>query len=242
MTVSAEVRVQRSTMPNGAEVFYRPKDHSYWQSYNPVKDTCSGRVAGASTVSKCAGTTNVDGLLDWAVRLANEGKDWREEQQAKGDTGQGAHDVLEALAKTLTVFPHTLQERAVVQWWNRRGPAALDCERIVYSPTYGFAGRYDLLALVDDQRVLYDLKTSTYVKPEHLVQLNLYELARREVGFEPADAMAIIHVDRSGDCREIPVPINPDWAIHALAVYGMGKALRSHITKATKEANVVGAG
>ena len=228
--------IVKSTMPNGAVVYYRDSDHSYWKSWDALKDTCSGRVAGASAVSKCIGNGNVDGLLHWAVRLAKEGKDWKEEQKAKGELGHGAHNVLEQLARGNAVKVQTLQERAVFDWW--ANPQTLDQERIVYSPTYGVAGRFDWLGVLDPPKTtLLDLKTSTYVKPEHVIQLNLYELARREVGYDPADELVILHI-KDGKAYEIPVPIKPEWAVAALAIYQTGKMIRSQLTKAEKTARV----
>lgn len=227
--------VVKAEMPNGAICFYRHEDHSYWKGHDPEKGTCSGRLSGVTNISKNNGSPSVDGLLDWAVRLANEGKDWRAEQGEKGDLGQGAHDLLECLARDLPCEPGTLQERAVQEWWNGKHLVPRGIEEIVYSPAYGYAGRYDLFAEENYTPQLWDLKTSTYVRPEHFIQLNLYELARREVGFIPAKELWILHVDRQGAYHEVAVPVRPEWAFHAISIHNSGKEIRSLIRKASKE-------
>jgi hypothetical protein len=71
--------IERHEMPNGSVVFYKDGTdlaanvgHTYWREHRGEL-SCSGRLAGISTVSKCDGQTDNDGLLDWAARLAYEG-------------------------------------------------------------------------------------------------------------------------------------------------------------------------
>ncbi len=66
--------LERHTMPDGSEVWYRDSDHSYWIAAEMRKgEWCGkGRLAGVSTI---AGTfdSGGDGLLNWSARLQGEG-------------------------------------------------------------------------------------------------------------------------------------------------------------------------
>lgn len=236
MTVEAAPTAVKAVMPNGATVFYRDADHTYWRSYDFAKHRGSGQVRSSSGVAACDGDTNKDGLVDWGVRLAGQGLSWREERDRKGDIGQGAHDLLEALGNGKSVEPVSPQEQAVKAWWDSRQPQPLQVEQIVYSAEHDFAGRFDLfVARAVGTKQLWDLKTGS-VYSKAAVQLNLYEIARREVGFDPADELWILKVTPRGRFYEIAVPIRPDWALGALATYGHGKEMRSHLAAAQKQA------
>lgn len=99
-------------------------------------------------------------------------------------------------------------------------PEPLDCEVMVGSVEHGFAGRYDVrlripaerkvvfkttpkkgahYALLEPGTILADLKTSSGVYPtSHFRQLEAYELASIECGYEPTDARGVIHVSKDG--------------------------------------------
>lgn len=64
--------VERHDLPNGKTVYYRDSSHSYWLTHNEEKGTCSGRLAGVSTVSKVI-DTNADPLVTWGSKLTAEG-------------------------------------------------------------------------------------------------------------------------------------------------------------------------
>lgn len=59
----------RNAMPNGAEVFFRDSNHSYWEGVKPNRDSWSGtgRLAGFSTLSKPF-DYRPDGLMGWVER------------------------------------------------------------------------------------------------------------------------------------------------------------------------------
>jgi len=107
-------------------------------------------------------------------------------------------------------------------WWETQG-----IEVVVGSKAHGYAGRYDLrgialrdielasrvlrkdgsgplksggqtLVIEQGQKVLFDLKTSKGVYPQHLLQLAAYEGAGRECGYEPTDRRLVIHATMHG--------------------------------------------
>lgn len=102
-----------------------------------------------------------------------------------------------------------------------KGVEPLACEVMVGSVEHGFAGRYDVrLKFWEDCEVVYhrtpkrgpkyatieagttalgDLKTSKSVYLSHSKQLEAYELASVECGYEPTDARGILHVSAEGE-------------------------------------------
>lgn len=110
------------------------------------------------------------------------------------------------------------------------GVEPLDCEVMVGSLEHGYAGRYDVrfktnkecavvkrvtpkrgrqYAKLAPGRFLGDLKTSKGVYPEsHFRQLEAYEGASVESGYEPTDYRGIIHV-HPGDPGDDKMPSEP---------------------------------
>lgn len=254
--------VQRFEMPNGSVVFYRDKSHSYWQSYDPKKDTCSGRVGGASSIAKHDGDTSADGLMGWAAGLTCEGiareivrsrslhwlgskediqdwlkrqkLTWRDLRDEAGDRGTQAHNVWEALAEGDTPVLETMYDHGAFKWWGFAQPEVVHAEQVVFSELHGYAGRFDLLAWIDDELTLCDLKTSKYISNSYAVQLNLYSLAMKECGFPRPSKLLIVQVTAEGEFLPIEVPIRETWALNAIRAAAMGREITAHI-KAEKK-------
>jgi hypothetical protein len=79
-------------------------------------------------------------------------------------------------------------------------PTIVTMERLVASPTYGYAGRYDLLCDTPDGDLLrLDLKTSKHIYPEqHFPQLAAYEYAAVEMGEEPSERQVVLRLGADG--------------------------------------------
>lgn len=279
---SGGVWIEKHDLPNGGCIFYKDgpalspaQAHSYWREHKGGA-SCSGRVPGISTISKCDGETNNDGLLDWAAKLDREGvareaslglslddpddikaalawlgsgesigqtlesekATWRDIRRAKGNVGTASHDILERLARGENVAPANGYDRGVIAWWEATRPRPLHVEVVVYSEAHGFAGRFDLMC-DEEGNPLDDLKTSKWVSASHAIQLNLYRIGAIESGYPTADELAVIQVREDGGWREIPVPVNEDWALAALCSYKAGKELSSMVRAATKSADWV---
>jgi hypothetical protein len=145
-----------------------------------------------------------------------------------GDRGQSVHDAFELWSKEgilpeLEMFPPT--ERGYVEGllaFLRDVPSAEPegCEILVASSEHGFAGRYDLRLRTHEthnvvvhrtpvkgsqyrslapSRLLTDLKTSKGVYTNHPKQLEGYEIASIESGYEPTDARGILNVSAEGE-------------------------------------------
>jgi hypothetical protein len=222
--------VARHEMPNGAVVYYRDADHSYWERYD--NGQVSGRIPGISTIAKAGNgdTGSVDGLMGWAIKLYKQGIDFKAKREEAAVAGTYVHYVLESLAHRETIYgdlgPHA---EAVIDWWHTRHPEPRAAEFFVYDPERKFAGQPDLFY----GTTLLDLKTGS-IRPEAFVQLNLYRLAMRASGDAVPERLLLLDTRDDGSWREVEVPIRPEWALDAIRVYNNGKAIGKALRAATK--------
>jgi hypothetical protein len=222
--------VARHEMPNGAVVYYRDADHSYWERYD--NGQVSGRIPGISTIAKAGNgdTGSVDGLMGWAIKLYKQGIDFKAKREEAAVAGTAVHKVLEDLAYDRVVInpPHGHVD-AVIDWWHTRHPEPRASEFFVYDPERKFAGQPDLFY----GTTLLDLKTGS-IRPEAFVQLNLYRLAMRASGDAVPERLLLLDTRDDGTWREVEVPIRPEWALDAIRVYNNGKAIGKALRAATK--------
>jgi hypothetical protein len=158
---------------------------------------------------------------------------WGQRDKA-GDRGTWAHDVLEQLGQAgevadVTTFPDEVRGhvRSLYRFYLELRPSFVALEVQVASRVHGFAGRYDVRALIDAERILpaidpirtdpqaerirelaaegkralglLDLKTSKRIYPEtHFPQLEGYEGAGVEMGYPATDFRAVINTHPDG--------------------------------------------
>lgn len=144
-----------------------------------------------------------------------------------GSRGTAIHDALEVWAKTDALpIPSMFspEEQGYVRGllaFLKHVPSAepVASEVMVGSLEHGFAGRYDLRFRTTESHnvvvhrtpvrgpqwrelpaglYLADLKTSKGVYPSHSRQLEAYELASVECGYEPTDGRGVLHVGADG--------------------------------------------
>ena len=78
-------------------------------------------------------------------------------------------------------------------------PRYLAIEQRVYSPTFGFAGTLDRVAIIDGRCGVLDLKCTSRLHPETGLQLAAYQLAWNEDGGECAfDPETHVYTDADG--------------------------------------------
>lgn len=123
-----------------------------------------------------------------------------------GDRGTLIHDAINKIAiedavPDLDSVPEEFRPyiRAISLWWLDQEPEIIEQEIIVASVTHSYAGRYDTVCRIGEERLLVDFKTSKGIYEGHFEQLWLYEVARRELGMEPVDDMAIVRLGKDGD-------------------------------------------
>lgn len=114
-------------------------------------------------------------------------------------------------------------------------PTNIEAEVMVGSVEHGFAGRYDLRLLLQKPvevttriypqkapkrevipagRYMLDLKTSKGVYDTHFLQMEAYEAASIECGYEPTEHRAVIHVTADGR-YELARNITKDGELYA---------------------------
>lgn len=187
-----------------------------------------------------------DFLIPWAVRLAEQGVNWRDVRDEAGERGRATHqlvlDVLLGRQRNLSSLTedHRPYGQAAMKWLMRRSPAVIEAERMVASVEHGYTGRFDLLCRLDADRVRVDFKTVTEWKyrdgkrlppyPENALQLDLYEPAARESGYEAADYGMVVRLGPDGTFDETPFDFDFDRGAAIRAAYTArseaGSALR----------------
>jgi len=146
--------------------------------------------------------------------LASKG--WDEAEEIKtlaGSRGSKVHRAIEDLVagKKITMDakylnPDTAKEEELtvseyeclmsfVDWANEMKPKFLLSEFTVFSDEHGYAGTGDIMALIKDEIVLIDIKTSQYIWPSHELQVSaLKKAALEEKKVEKIDKLAILQL------------------------------------------------
>lgn len=156
----------------------------------------------------------VDGLPDTLDKT--KAVEWMKRQKLTindrrnkaGDRGKGAHDALERFVKDGEMpdergFPH--EDRGFVKalkgWLEEARPELVMAEVMVGSVENQYAGRFDLLAKIDGELWLLDLKTSEKprVYDEALMQLAAYAGCMEECGYPVPQRKAIVCVGANGE-------------------------------------------
>lgn len=176
-----------------------------------------------------------------------------------GDRGTAVHDAFELWANDGTLpdpemFP--AEQRGYVEgllaFLADAQPEPVGAEVMVGSVEHGFAGRYDVrLRITEERQVVYkrtpvkgaqyatlspglilgDLKTSSGVYPSHSRQLEAYELASIECGYEPTDARGIIHVSKDGEYEFVRSTATADDFLVVLAVWKSDQSMKTRKAK-----------
>ena len=163
--------------------------------------------------------------------------------------GLAVHDAFETWATTGTrpdpsIFPD--EERGYVlgllAFLDDVNPEPLAAEVMVGSVEHGYAGRYDIrlrvpaecqvvfhrtpkrgprYATLKPGVLLGDLKTSKDVYVTHSLQLEAYEAASIECGYEPTEARGILNVTADGHYKFVRSRATADDFLCVLAVYRM---------------------
>lgn len=132
--------------------------------------------------------TAVSGLLDngksaafagAAVKLTKEGLNYRDEWRERGERGTRVHGHCESFLRgeAIDCLPSDMGfVDAVESFIKDRDPYVLELEEIVLCEA-GYGGRFDLIAVLDNETWLIDLKTGKQYPTEHTLQLSAYRYA-----------------------------------------------------------------
>lgn len=213
-------------------VEYRDASHRYWicrhdgSRFPAVSVTSALKVlskdalldwaedCGARGAAQLAAMGELDGVpltdVVGLVRLHNLGKDAK--RDAGADRGTAVHNVLERWAlhrEVPSLADFTPAVRGFVQGLSRAlltlQPEPTSVEKIIASPTHGYAGRMDLRAKVDGADTVIDLKTNPKgrVYDEAHLQAAAYALADQECGAPEPDAIMIVAVGEEGNFEAV---------------------------------------
>lgn len=193
------------------------------------------------------------------AHLTAEKLDVTKVRDKAGDRGKAVHDAFELWAKEGVVpdpefFPS--EERGYIVGLNAFlddvQPEPLDSEVMIGSVRHGYAGRYDLrlhvprecevvykrtpkrgahYAILKPGIILGDLKTSSGVYPSHSRQLEAYEAASVECGYEPTDARGIIHVGKDGSYEFVRSTATIEDFLCVLEVWRSDQAMKARRKK-----------
>ncbi|MGH2761419.1 MAG: hypothetical protein ACRDLD_02375 [Thermoleophilaceae bacterium] len=180
-----------------------------------------------------------DGLLALLRERKRTPNDVRD---TAGGEGAHVHDALELYARE-GVIPNPADYPAEVAGLIRAAalfltdyrPAFLATEVVVGSAEHGFAGTFDARAEIAGRIGLLDWKTSKSLRPTYGVQLHAYDLAAQEMGSQPAEFLALVHLTRDGDYTyfEVP-PFDPSAFVHARKWYSAFTSYERQFKKALK--------
>jgi hypothetical protein len=126
-------------------------------------------------------------LIDWAWKLGQQGKDWREQRDNAGDIGTLTHD---CIMKFLTGEVFTIPNETVgkcfnkfLNWWweqTRGQELELIVEQPLVSERFRFGGQPDIFVVNWKRRI--DIKTSGGIYESHWLQLGGYDILGAENG------------------------------------------------------------
>lgn len=155
------------------------------------------------------------GFYKWLVGNGS----WDEAERIKeeaGDRGAKVHNAIIQLikGKQLRLMTAKGDERifteeewkailAFKNWWEDFKPITSDCEKMVYSEKFGFAGTVDWIGYIhiSDKSgkkkkclAMLDWKTSKSIYSSSLIQVAAYAFANAEMKGEPIDSLAVVQL------------------------------------------------
>jgi hypothetical protein len=151
------------------------------RAHQIYKNAAGKRVPGVTTI---LGILDKPGLLKWAFRMGQEGKDIEKVRDEAAAVGTVAHARVEAYLRGLEFDASgiTLERMrqsgfafdAFVEWWTREGYETAGSEMQLVSERWQVGGTLDILARKNDALTLVDIKTSNGLYREHRLQVAAY--------------------------------------------------------------------
>ncbi len=213
-------------MPNkslkvyGGELTFNEERHVYEFNGTPA--------AGVTSILK---TINKPALIQWAASMAaNHVKNnWREglskneiellcreaataHNKAKNDAagiGSEVHSIVEACLKGKPMASPTSEEslkacNAFLDWRRKTEIKLIAAEQILFSKQWWYAGTADIIAHVDGQVTIADIKTSSGIYPEMFMQIAAYTNALEEMRPDiQIQQWMIVRLDKKSGALEV---------------------------------------
>jgi hypothetical protein len=149
-----------------------------------------------------------DALLWWANQEGLQGRNHRETSNKAADAGTLGHGMVEREVKNLEPidlgpYSEDLRSKAVrayMAWGKWRDSVdfhLLASEISLVSRSWGYGGTLDIVAMVQGQRALVDLKTGNGVYADHIIQLSAYQQLWSETHpDEPLDKIILLRLGK----------------------------------------------
>jgi len=118
---------------------------------------------------------------------------------------------------------------AFLDWIENKNFEILDTEKIIHSEKYKYAGSLDIRCLLNDKKYIIDLKTSSGIYDEMLLQLCGYKNAYEEINEESGHRIGILRLDKLTGEPEWKEYTNKDYRKHIKAFLHLVKYY--HIVK-----------
>lgn len=185
------------------------------------------------------------GLPEWKwcyqVRDLNLGASAK--RDAGADRGTAIHDAFHSLALTgeppnPVDYPEACRPwfQAAMKAWLAMRPEAITAEEMVVHPEHRYAGRPDLIALVDGRRTLIDYKTGKgRVFDGAHYQTRLYEMALRALG-EQIDRIIIVGIADDGGFELVDCACDWQDAAALITIFRSRKRINAAMAEQRREA------
>lgn len=184
-----------------------------------------------------------------AARLREAKLRWTDVRDRAALRGDNVHERIFLALATGSAAPSLAdlseEERgygqAAFAWWRDRSPEPVAAEQVTVSYDKRFAGRFDLLADIDGERVLVDAKTRQSGrdrKSDH-VQLPGYEDANIACGIGPSDRRLVLILMADGAYREVDAVGTREDFYAALVACQTGKSVDKRMREAGKAREAV---
>lgn len=255
------------TIYDGFTVEYRDASHRYWivrgdERTSATSVTSALKVLSKDALVRWAESVGAEGAAKLAklgklddvpadrvidlVRAHGLGADAKRDEGAT--RGTKTHGVLESWMRDRSLPPISsfpLEQRGFYQglagFLLRYRPEPQYIERVVGSPTYGYAGRLDMRAFIGGRDLIVDLKTSRrgVVYPEAHLQAAGYAEADEECGAPTPDGILIVAVGADGSYDAVEGLATAADFRSILGASQTMRALRSKVNRQRKLAEAV---
>lgn len=146
-------------------------------------------------------------LINWAWKLGLAGEDMNKVRDKAADVGTCVHYMCECFLKKQapdlkdftqdTIAKATPLAAKFKAWFAKEKLELVASECSVVSEAWQYGGCIDVIAMLGEARVLFDIKTSKGIYDEYKIQLSAYKEAWNELHpGQPIHQITVIHLDK----------------------------------------------
>jgi len=195
------------------------------------------RLPGITTIT---GILAKPALIHWAWNLGTKGIDYRKFRDDKAEIGTLVHYLImqylkgeEPRTDDYTKNQIDQAENSMLSFleWEKSHPLSpILVETPLVSEKYGFGGTLDILAKMNGDNSLVEVKTGANVYPEYIYQLAAQSILLRENGYG-VDNARILNIGRTEDeafqdRRVGNLSKEKELFLHCLAIYNLKREIK----------------